>query len=91
VLVRLLVLSIALGLWVGAVDASKLDTDALGLAPTIALVDEVEDGSDSEILPVPWVAVHYPPAGDARAASLRPPQHDHQHFVFRPPRTPAFN
>lgn len=86
VLLRLLVLLIMLGLTNAVVEASDLDT-----VVETALVDEVEDCSELDLIMPPAAASDPVHAFDACAATGQPPRYQHLLFVFRPPRAPAFN
>jgi hypothetical protein len=82
----MLALLITLGLGVGVVQASELPASV-----GIALVDEVEDTADAGVIATELVAVEHPSTFAERGATSPPPFREHEHFVFRPPRVPAFN
>jgi hypothetical protein len=82
----MLALLITLGLGVGVVQASELPASV-----GIALVDEVEDTADADVIATELVGADHPSTFALQGATSSLPFREHQHFVFRPPRVPAFN
>lgn len=85
-ILRLLALLIALGLSAGVVQASDLGTPV-----EAALIEEAEDVNEAEVIVGAVVTAAETPYVAALGTATSPPLYQHQHFVFRPPRTPAFN
>jgi len=85
-----LAILMVLGLAAGTVDARAVDTPATA-ALTLS-IDASDDVADLELV----VPVFTPVAGESCATgapitSDSPPRYEHAEFVFRPPRTYAFN
>jgi hypothetical protein len=90
VLIRVIAILIAFGLFAGAVDARALDTPAT--ATLSVSIEESDDVADLEVV-LPEVTPLDPESGAFAAliTSDIPPHYEHCWFVFRPPRTYAFN
>ena len=86
-LVRLLAVLLVLGLCIGSAQAHDLAAQ-----PAIAVVvDEVDDSSEPEVVVVELDSVQESRRDGARIAYEAPTHYQPCLFVFRPPRTYAFN